>query len=190
MALESTQEANVIEGQIQPHRAVRTNMFIAALLRWDGCSAPVTVRNMSPGGALVEGATLPPPGTFATLCRGSLSVSGNVAWSNERRCGLHLTGMLDVAGWMARPDNTGQAQIDRAVQQYKSGVGPLTTVPPPLPAPPLSCGAQQVAQIRALEQLVADLSEALASDPETIIRHGAALQKLDLLAQGLERLRG
>lgn len=180
----------MIQGQVKPHRDMRTNMFIAALLQWGGGSTPVTVRNMSPAGALLEGATLPPPGTPATLTRGSLSASGKVAWTSERRCGLHLTGLLDVACWMARPGNSRQAEIDRAVQHVKAGGDCLTAAPPPLPAPPFSCGAQQLAHIKVLEQLVADLGEALISDPETIIRHSAALQKLDLLAQGLERLRG
>ena len=45
----------------------RTNLFVMAKLAAGGSVCTVKVRNISSGGALVEGAALPPPGTPCRL---------------------------------------------------------------------------------------------------------------------------
>jgi len=168
----------------EPPRAARTNLFIAAVLEIGTASLPVTVRNLSESGALIEGAALPPEGTHVRLVRGSLAAAGKVAWLRERRCGLRLTDPVPIALWMAKPGNVGQAEIDAAVRQIKAGK-PLAEPPAaePTAAPDL------VATISELEAQLAAVSDDLASAPETVARHAGQLQTLDLLAQGLVRLR-
>lgn len=173
-------------GRAESQREPRTNMFIAALLEWDAGSTPVTVRNLSEHGALVEGAGLPPTGTTVRLVRGALSAAGAVAWANERRCGLRLEGLVAVAPWMAKPGNARQTEIDAAVRRIRAG-----HIMPPgaaLASSPVS-EPDFAVSIRALEAQLAAVSDEFASTPETIARHPEQLQTLDLLAQGLARLR-
>ena len=51
-------------------RTPRTNMFIAAVVEWSGATHPVTIRNLSLDGALIEGATMPPVGTVRNFVCG------------------------------------------------------------------------------------------------------------------------
>lgn len=174
-------------GRAEPHRDPRTKMFIAALLEWDAGSTPVTVRNLSEHGALVEGAGLPPTGAAVRLVRGTLSAAGVVAWASARRCGLRVSELIAVAPWMAKPVNVAQAEIDAAVRRIKAG----QLMPPGAALAPLPAGEPDLAaSIRALEAQLATVSDELASTPETIARHPEQLQTLDLLPQGLARLRG
>ncbi|MEO5640860.1 MAG: hypothetical protein ABIQ98_03730 [Sphingomicrobium sp.] len=186
-------------------REARTNLFIAAVLQWSGGSSAVTVRNLSASGALVEAGSLPPAGSVVRLVRGTLAASGTVAWSEARRCGIRLDGTVVIALWMAKPCNLRQAEIDEAVRRIKAGgslSGGGAAVAPAVAVAPAGAAAapgsdQRSApdasladRVRALEALLVAVSDDLAADPATVARHAGELQKLDLLAQGLARLRG
>lgn len=163
-------------------RLPRTNMFIAAVIEFGGCSLPVTIRNLSVDGALVEGPGLPNAGTSVRLVRGSLSAAADVVWGGGQRCGLRLRNPVTVAHWMARPGTVRQVEVDLAVRRLKDGHLPPAS-PAAGPTPSLE------ASIQELEAQLAAISDALASAPETIARHPEQLQLLDLMAQGLARLR-
>ncbi|MEO6248672.1 MAG: hypothetical protein ABIO85_08865 [Sphingomicrobium sp.] len=180
--------SDIIEGVgagPEPVRARRTNLFISAVLHVGATTIPVTIRNLSAHGALVEGTTLPPVGTEVRLVRGSLGSVGAAMWVSERRCGLSLEGPIAAEQWLAKPGNLGQAEIDAAVQRIKAGQVPVPTTL----AIALLGDSDLPASVRTLEAQLAAVSDALASSPETIARHGAELQSLDLLAQRLARLR-
>lgn len=167
-------------------RDPRTNMFMAAVLHWAGRSAAVTLRNLSPTGALVEGAVLPTAGEVVHLVRGSLRADGDIAWSVGRRCGVRLQDLIDVPLWMAPPGKSQPIPVGLAAEAARSLAFPL-------PVPNLNCRSGEQASIsllKELERLLHDVSDDLASDPATVARHGAQLQKLDLIAQGLVRMRG
>ena len=167
-------------------RDPRTNMFMAAVLHWAGRSAPVTLRNLSPTGALVEGAVLPMAGELIHLVRGTLCADGNVAWSVGRRCGVRLGHLIDVAKWMAPPGKSQPTPIGLTAE-----AGRHLAIPPPVPSPmSRSIEPSPARLLRDLERLLLDVSNDLASDSATVARHGTQLQKLDLIAQGLVRLRG
>ena len=179
-------------------REARTNMFITALLEWNGGSSPVTVRNLSASGALVEAGSLPPiplaEGSTVRLVRGGLAASGTAVWCDGRRCGIRLDGTVAVALWMAKPGNVTQAEIDEAVRQFKAG-GAVPLGGAALASAPTTeqVSARQTSlaeRVRELEALLLAVSDDLAADPATVARHAGELQKLDLLAQGLARLRG
>lgn len=102
-------------------RAPRTNMFIAAALLLDGVSAPVTIRNLSTLGALIETPCVTAPAAPFSLQRGSLIASGTVAWSTKNRCGLRFESPVSVRDWMAPPANSRQAQVDATIAQIRSG---------------------------------------------------------------------
>jgi len=78
----------------------RSNIFVTATLYAAGGSTPVRIRNMSRSGALVEASALPPAGTGVRLCRGSISVAGEVIWVDARKAGLRFASPTAAADWL------------------------------------------------------------------------------------------
>ena len=167
--------------------APRTNMFIAAILQSASGACPVRIRNMSPSGALIEAPVLPPQGEVGALIRGDLRVTGTVAWSSGSRCGVRLDSAVAVAEWMANPANRQQSRVDRMVAEIKGGLAPGPAAPAP------SLVALPAADVRddidRLSLLLEAMGEDLSSSPETLMRHLASLQHLDLAGQMLDALR-
>src|SRR5690348_9667122 len=146
---------------------------------------------MSADGALVEGAALPDAGALVQLIRGTLIVHGLVIWSSHGRCGLKFSGSVDVERWRAAPTNVEQQRVDDVVRLVKAGAVPL-------PVEPLgvqgrggdtSNAAEEIAgDLRRVSELLDDLGEVLAGDPDLVSRHGTALQNLDIAMQVLDAL--
>src|SRR5689334_6559710 len=91
----------------------RSNIFVMATIYAAGSSTPVRVRNMSPSGALVEAAELPPAGTSIRLSRGSLEVIGDIMWVDEHRAGVRFAGPVRVGDWLPQGKRgSGQQLID------------------------------------------------------------------------------
>lgn len=154
----------------------RTNMFIAAMLHAaDGASA-VRLRNMSPTGALAEGAVIPEAGTPVQLIRGGLRVAGSIAWCEGTRCGIRFASAVVVREWMSSGAHSGQAGVDQVVRQYRAGS--------PFPAPASAViDASTAEDFARLRRLIDMLSEALSSDLAVLTRHGSSLQNLDIAGQ-------
>jgi hypothetical protein len=163
---------------------VRTNMFLAAVIRSAGVSLPVKVRNMSVTGALVEGDGLPYHGAEVQLARGSLVVSGTVAWSSRGRCGLRFSSLICVRDWLAPPANGGQQRVDEAVRVLKLGAVPI---PQRSAAEVDTSSRPQPAQfgrdLQRIAGLIADLSDELSSDAHIVTHHAEKLQNLDIALQ-------
>ena len=68
----------------------RTNMFVMAALVTGHTRETVKVRNMSASGALVEGPTLPHPGTQCLLNRGEIALEAEVVWMKFGKAGLRF----------------------------------------------------------------------------------------------------
>jgi hypothetical protein len=163
----------------------RSNIFVIATLYGAGGSAPVRVRNMSLNGALVEAAGLPSVGSAVRLCRGSLSVIGEVVWVGGGKAGLCFPSAISVTDWLPAGQRVaGQQTADELVHQTRLGAIPAvrkTVDPEPQPRP----------QTRDLQRLIAELEQAgedLAADPDVAVRHASALQAIDSVAQALARL--
>jgi hypothetical protein len=165
-------------------REPRSNMFVIATLYGADGSAPVRIRNMSRGGALVEGGVLPSIGAEVRLCRGSLGATGNLVWLAGPRAGLHFTGAVEVADWLPNGARvTEQGLADEMVHQARLG-----TVPAPIEpeAGPLSIKDELLRLSRSLERA----GEDLATDMDIAARHSRPLQLIDMAAQALARLGG
>lgn len=165
-------------------------MFIAATMYWDGHRNPVKVRNMSLTGALVESPVVPATGTSILLMRGSFSAGGRVVWADKNRCGLHLLETINVRDWLAPPSNTEQQRVDQIVTLVKAGAVPLPTGTfngrPERPALPASLTNDRLTEdLGMVSQLMEDLGDDLASEPETLMRHATKLQNLDIATQML-----
>lgn len=163
----------------------RSNMFVMATLYHDGTSTPVRVRNMSRGGALVEGSVLPPDQARVRLSRGSLSVRGRIVWLEDNRAGLRFDAAVEVAPWLpggSRPSH--QQRIDEMVQACRQSPGGGSEPP----APAASGQARAVRQLLDLRDTLNAVAEELAGDTSIAMAHATALQRLDVAAQALDKL--
>lgn len=160
--------------------AERKALFVAAALVDAAGSFPVRIRNISPSGAMVEGDQLPRLDSAIRLVRAELSVSGRVAWSAGRQCGLAFDHFVDVAAWTARTGHQGQDNVDRMVAAVRSGVA--------APVAAVRVTRTAIEDVRAIRSLVDGLGEELAGDPEIVARHLTALQAIDRAAQLLDAL--
>ncbi len=174
-------------GARENRREPRTNMFVMATLYFVAHSAPVRLRDMSPAGALIEGAGIPEPGTKIRLCRGTLNVGGEVVWINGGKAGLRFYSSVSVADWLpsgraAAP----QQRVDEIVQQVKrSSTTPAESRGPLLTLSPSEVSALDLMRLR---RAIEALAEDLADDPGVVQRHGPRLQTLDIAAQILGKL--
>jgi hypothetical protein len=179
--------ANSLEQRTADVRtAPRSSIYLAATLYCDGSAAPVKIRNISASGALLEGSSVPSDGSLVQLVRGGLIVHGLIAWSAEGRCGLKFSGSVDVQRWRAAPANSEQQRVDEVVRLVKAGAVPL-------PIPPLTHEAERRQASDPTVELARDLQRAtdlleqlgatLSLDDDVVMRHGGALQSLDIAMQ-------
>ena len=81
----------------QNRRSRRAHMLMTATLDYAGRAVKVTLRNLSPDGAQVEGAQLPVEGTDLLFRKGELAVAGSVIWTKGRQAGIRFDKELDPA---------------------------------------------------------------------------------------------
>ena len=165
-------------------RAVRKNMFLAAVLCGADGQSPVKIRNMSRSGAMVEAAFLPEPGTAVLLVRGELQASGHVAWVSDKHIGVAFDGDVSIDAWLTPVRNSEQQRVDAVVAGFKGGsdrIGEAT--PKPVAVPTV------LDSLQALSGLLDRLGAGLSSDPATVERHFRELQSFDIALQMLEAIR-
>ena len=141
---------------------------------------------------MIEGASLPEVGAMIQLVRGTLIIHGLVIWCIGNRCGLRFSGSVDVQQWRACPNNVQQQRVDEVVRLVKAGAVPL-----PVPAlgepghrPQAPAAREEVPQdLRRVAELLAQLGDELAANPEIILQHGTALQNLDIATQVVDAVR-
>ena len=168
------------DGEVEGRTDPRTNLFLAASLISGERSIAVKIRDLSTSGGQVEGLEFPEVGSAMTLVRGSLSVRGHVAWSAERRCGLHFSTRISVSGWIASPANGEQQRVDHLVALVKAGAGP-----PAMPSHAPSAAEELAGDLTRVSKLLEMLGDELASDPAIVTGHGVLLQNLDIALQTL-----
>jgi hypothetical protein len=83
--------------QTESRRNRRSNVFLTAALEAGGASRPVTLRNLSHEGALVQGPDLPGEGDEIVFRRKDLSVPGHVAWKHGEFAGIAFRSSLSPA---------------------------------------------------------------------------------------------
>ena len=163
----------------------RSSMFVAAVLRTGREQAPVKIRNMSPNGAMIESPLTPPPGTKVQLIRGVLLAQGTITWSSNSRCGVRFASELSVKEWLAAPTRAEQQRVDQIVSVVKTGA---------LAASGADTGGSEASRssmsperlrddLGAVDRLLQDLEDDLASCDQTLARHGMKLQNLDIAMQ-------
>lgn len=166
-------------------RELRTNLFAMGTIYVDGASTPVRVRNLSPTGAMIEGAVLPRAGRRVRLRRGDLEVSAEIAWCKDGAAGLRFESAVTVAEWLPRGRAIGpQQRIDEVFHQARAGA----SVPSPPQAPHCSGNKRNALDLTRLKQAIESLAVELASDPEIVGRYASKLQVLDMAAETLGKI--
>ena len=100
-------------GITQNRRARRSHVLMAASIEADGVTVAVKLRNLSPEGALVEAAQLPPVGCLVLFRKKELHLAGRVAWADAGRAGIAFDTMLDPEAVMRHVSRTRpQAKLD------------------------------------------------------------------------------
>ncbi|MBO9518242.1 MAG: PilZ domain-containing protein [Porphyrobacter sp.] len=159
-------------------------MFVLANMAASSVSGPIKIRNMSAGGALIEGETLPNIGEPLRLVRSGLSVSGKVVWRQPRKAGLCFDSEIDVSDWLPTGSGTRQQDVDRIVHEVKearidTNAQPRTNLEPtPITSSDLLNAA---AAIEAL-------ADALAEDDGVVAKYATRLQVLDIASQLLRKV--
>ncbi len=177
-------------------RAPRKNLFLAAAIEADALKVPVRIRNLSEGGAMLDGSVLPRPGTVLVLRRAEIEVPGRVVWQSAGRCGVAFDhSAVTVDEWISGnrvatfDGYRGQARVD-AIQEAVRGGATLPAEPAPQPAAPVMAdlGQRLVEEVFHVRELLDSLGERLVEDPHVIARHLESLQNLDRASQILEHL--
>jgi hypothetical protein len=79
----------------QNRRSDRSPVMLTASLELAGAAQPVVLRNLSTGGALVEGKWLPAEGSDVVFVRSDLRVRARVAWVEGKYAGIAFECALD-----------------------------------------------------------------------------------------------
>jgi PilZ domain len=177
-------EAQAVQRRSEP----RSNIFLVATLAAQGASGTVRVRDLSSSGALIEGDALPSVGAALRLTRGSLTVSGYVAWVKDNRAGVRFDSTVTVADWLPNGNRpTAQQQVDEIVQVYKARPAAEERRAEPLPARASGVlhPAKVARELIELQEALNAVAEKLVEDVATAERHAGALQTLDITAQKL-----
>ena len=178
------------EGGDHAPRAPRTNLLLSASIETTAGEAPVRVRNLSEGGAMLEGTALPAPGERLLLRRAMLTIAGTCAWRDGNRCGVRFDRPISVQQWASSvraAASVGQQRVDAIQATIRTGgtSAPVDALVTPAKAVVINNVADEVA---AAARFLRALSDRLADDMAVIAAHGDALQQLDPLAQTLDHL--
>lgn len=164
----------------------QTSIYLTAALYSDGLPTSAKIRNLSATGALVDVPVIPAAGALVQLIRGSLIAHAIVTWSADHHCGLKFSGRIDVDHWRAAPVNAEQHRIDEAVRLIKASAMPLTVPARSASEPEPDCPETELADhLELVTKLLGTLGDALAGDPGVVMRHGDALQNLDIAMQSI-----
>lgn len=184
------QAARQIDAVHDGRHQTRTHLFVAATLYADAGSTPVTIRNMSHSGALIEGIALPDVGERIRLKRGQLQAAGAIAWRVDRKAGVRLEASVHVPDWMSRQLHAGQERVDELVSIVRNH-GPKAAAVPVAATPQLSVEGE----LHQLRLELGELEAALLKDVVVVATHpeiqtiDIALQRVDRILKGL-RARG
>lgn len=172
-------------------RAPRKNLFMAAEIETDGLKLPVRIRNLSEGGAMIEGAALPGVGATLILRRLQIELAATVIWRTAGRCGIRFGEPAFVEEWVAgrrspeRMFGRGQARVDTIQAAIRSGSAVADDwVPPTGPAvDDRDLDHRLAEELAYVGRLLDTVGDELSDDPVMLQRHAQSLQNFDLACQ-------
>lgn len=171
----------------------RSNLFLSALLETAKGPLPIRIRNISAGGALIHGHSLPFIGESVILRRASAFLAATVVRSNGSVAGLRFDHAFAVSEWLPSTDQSHQDATDRRLAKARERLGS----PPPSPtpfgsaSPDLPCEeiARRIGEELALVARTLDsIGDDVSADAVILSRHGISLQRMEEAARVLVQL--
>lgn len=101
-------------------------MFLKASIEVDGIPVPVTLRNLSEEGALVEGECLPSQGAVIRFQRNKLRVKARVAWVHDRFAGVAFDRALKREDVLRHVPTPARQAVPACVKRPGFAAQPLT----------------------------------------------------------------
>ena len=165
-------------------REDRVSLFVMANLHAEARGGPVKLRNISPGGALIEGEVLPRRGSAVALCKGELTVPGAVVWRNANRAGLSFASPTDVSRWLpsAQAQRSASETFRRLKAEQAQHPGSRVT------RAPLHTSFVSTEEMERAAAALDDLADILALDDRIVVEVASKLQSLDIAAQLLRKV--
>jgi hypothetical protein len=173
----------------------RTNTMLAATLEFDGEQYPVSVRNLSETGAMVDGRELPLEGQSVVLHRDDYRIPAEVVWSAGHRCGLSFGVHVAVDRMIKRPKagvapaaSSHQARVDAIQRALRENRAVPSFHETEALVGAAAIGKRLVDEVGYAYRLVERVGEALATDGYVLTRYAVVLQQLDEAEQLLRKL--
>jgi hypothetical protein len=162
---------------------LRSHVFLMAVLSTGKNSCPVRVRNLSVHGALLEGSSLPVDQRPVFLKRGSLAVTGQIAWASGRNCGIRFVEPINVNEWVDRIGPVGQQRIDAVIAEHRNVADPKRK-----PNPASSSLARQPNELLMISARLLQISERISELPGMSIELAEEVLKIEATASDLRNL--
>lgn len=86
--------------EVERRQSTRATVAFVAAIGCGPSSGTIKLRNMSSIGAMVEGETLPIPGSSVRLLRNDLPVMGHVVWAQGKRGGIRFDEPMNFAAYL------------------------------------------------------------------------------------------
>jgi hypothetical protein len=157
-------------------------MFVLATMAAASATGPIKIRNMSLGGALLEGGALPGVGEHLSLRRGELAISGQIVWRQQGKAGLSFDHDVEVTDWLPAGSG-GQQRVDRTFHEFSTNSPPSR----PVNGAPPEASAVGKSDLLTVANALDVLADILAEDPRIVALHASKLQVLDAASQILRR---
>jgi len=170
----------------------RSKLLLAATIEAAGMKSPVRIRDLSEGGALLEGPAFPLVGTVFTLTRLAVQIEAKVVWHKPPKCGVEFQGQISIPEWISGkpgPANFGQARVDAVQAAVRAGTL-MPSVASADDAPVDLDGLEERigTELTRIRGLLEAISSELSNDHDVVQRHSAVLQNFDLASQILGHL--
>lgn len=106
------------------NRSPRRRVVLEGTIETLSNKFPVSVKNLSCTGALIEGAAVPDAARDVILKAGPLDCFATVVWSDGRRCGVMFDEPISQAELLAlhrvTPEAARQAELEAAAEWFES----------------------------------------------------------------------
>ena len=175
-------------------RPPRKNLLLAATIEAGALKAPVRIRNLSEGGAMLDGAALPDVGAALMLRRMEVEIGASVIWRMSGRCGVVFDGKVSVDEWGTgvrgpRIAVSGQARVDAIQSAVRQGSPPPIETPAPTPPiAPRELDRRLAEEIDHAWRVLDAVGDEPCDDPVLLQRHGDVLQRFDIACQTISHL--
>lgn len=156
----------------------RAVTMLAAEIKVGDAKWPTRIRNISIGGALVEGVPIGEIGTQVVLSRGRRCAAGKVLWRSTDAFAIQFNEPIKVAEWL----QSGDSSSGRSTHQEVGNDSRRDDLPTEIIA---SRVQEEMAFVSRLLEGVADL---LSEDPILRVRHATRIQELCVGKQMLTEL--